>query len=70
MTTNLPNGHKLYHMAMKYARWPQNIPTLSIPRPSKIYSNLIFGMKIHLAILLYIGQYLNTIVNLIINIKA
>jgi hypothetical protein len=26
-------------MAAKYSKWPHNVPTFSIPRPSKIYPN-------------------------------
>jgi hypothetical protein len=50
-TTTLPNGHKIYQIAVKYCKRPKNIPTFSILRPSKIYPN--FGLKIyHLAALL------------------
>jgi hypothetical protein len=27
----------MYQMAVMYFKWPKNIPTFSIPRPSKIY---------------------------------
>jgi hypothetical protein len=43
---NLPNDHKIYKMAIKYApiylkilRMSKNIPTAFIVRPSKIYPN-------------------------------
>jgi hypothetical protein len=57
---NIPNNHKIYKKAAKWTKWPQNrpkghkiyIPTPSIESPSKIYPNLIFGLKIsHLATL-------------------
>jgi hypothetical protein len=32
---NIPNGHEAYKMVVKCSKCPQNIPTLSIPRPSK-----------------------------------
>jgi hypothetical protein len=39
-------------MAEKYSKWLSNIPTFSIPRPSKIYPYWDFGLKInHLATL-------------------
>jgi hypothetical protein len=39
---NMPNGHKIYQMAVKLIKWPQNIPISSIARPSKIYPKLGF----------------------------
>jgi hypothetical protein len=40
------NDHKIYQKLMKYTKWPWNIPTFSISRPSKIckyiYQNLGF----------------------------
>jgi hypothetical protein len=30
----LPNGHKMYQMAVIYSKWSKNISTISIPRPS------------------------------------
>jgi hypothetical protein len=39
---NIPNGWKIYQMAVKLTKWPQNIPTFSIARPSKIYPKLGF----------------------------
>jgi hypothetical protein len=39
-------------MVVKYTKWPYNIPTSSIARPSKIYPNWDFDLKIyHLATL-------------------
>jgi hypothetical protein len=32
-------------MVVKYSKWPQNIPTLSFPRASKIYPNSNFWFK-------------------------
>jgi hypothetical protein len=53
---NVPNEHEIYQSAIKYTRWPENIPNIpafSIARPSKIYPNWDFGLKInHLATLL------------------
>jgi hypothetical protein len=41
-------------MTDKKAKGPSNIPTPSIPRPSKIYPNWDFGLKInHLATLIF-----------------
>jgi hypothetical protein len=37
---NLQNDHK-------YSKWPHNIPTSSVSRPSKIYPNWDFGLKIY-----------------------
>jgi hypothetical protein len=43
----IPNGHKIYQMAVKLDQKSYNIPTSSIARPSKIYTS---GLKIyHLA---------------------
>jgi hypothetical protein len=33
-------------MAIKYTKWLQTIPTSSITRPSKIFPNWDFGLKI------------------------
>jgi hypothetical protein len=44
-TTTLPNGHKIYHMSPRHSEWPYNIPTFSIPRPSKFYPNWDFGLE-------------------------
>jgi hypothetical protein len=54
---NIPNDQEAYQMAVNYFKWPQNKPTLSIPKPSKICPNLpklgFFGLKMyHLATLL------------------
>jgi hypothetical protein len=35
----------MYQMVVKYSKWPQNIQTLFIPRPSKIYPMGIFGFE-------------------------
>jgi hypothetical protein len=32
-------------MAAKYSKWPHNVPTFSIPRPSKFYPNGDFGFE-------------------------
>jgi hypothetical protein len=37
ITTTLPNGHKIYQMAVKYSKRPLNIPTFS---NSKVLQNL------------------------------
>jgi hypothetical protein len=37
---HIPNGHKLYQMALKYSKWSYNIP--KFPRPFKIYPNFRF----------------------------
>jgi hypothetical protein len=48
METIIPNDHKLYQMAIKYTKRrivhksPSNIPTYSIPSPSKIFPNWDF----------------------------
>jgi hypothetical protein len=42
MTTKVPNGHKIYHLAVKMAI---KIPTSSFARPSKIYPNWDFGFE-------------------------
>jgi ABC-type nickel/cobalt efflux system permease component RcnA len=31
---NAPHGHKIYQLGVKYSKWPQNMPTYSIPEPS------------------------------------
>jgi hypothetical protein len=36
---------KIFQMAIKYTRWPQNIPTSAITRPSKIYPNWDFRFE-------------------------
>jgi hypothetical protein len=38
----LPNSHNIYEMAVIYFKWPHNVPTFSIPRPSKIDPNWDF----------------------------
>jgi hypothetical protein len=42
IATKLPNGHQMQQEAEIYSKWPKNMPTLSIPRPSKIYPNCDF----------------------------
>jgi hypothetical protein len=37
--------HKIYPMAVKQTKWPQNIPTSSIVRPFKIYPNWDFWFE-------------------------
>jgi hypothetical protein len=39
MPLNYPKDIKMYQMAVIYFKWTINIPTFSIPRPSKIYPN-------------------------------
>jgi hypothetical protein len=39
----LPNGQEMYQMAVIYI--PNNVPTISIPRPFKIYPNWDFWLK-------------------------
>jgi hypothetical protein len=34
---------KVYQTIIKYTKWPQNMPTSSIARTSKIYPNMNFG---------------------------
>jgi hypothetical protein len=74
----VPNNHKVYQTtpknvyqrATKYTKWPSNIPkwnipTFSIPRPSKIYPNWDFGMQIyHLAPLVWHFAFLFDFVRL------
>jgi hypothetical protein len=43
--TKLPIGHKIYQMAVKCSKWPNNIPTFSIPKPFKIYPNWYFWFE-------------------------
>jgi hypothetical protein len=63
MPWNLPNCHEIYQNAMKSTKWPWNqpnchkifqaaiqLPTFTIPRPSKIYPNLVLNIY-HLATL-------------------
>jgi hypothetical protein len=42
---NIPNHHETYQMVAKYSEWSLNIPTLYIPRTSKIYQNKDFWFK-------------------------
>jgi hypothetical protein len=47
--TCIPNGNKTYQMVVKYSKWPQNTPTISI---SKALQNLHkCGYRHHLATL-------------------
>jgi hypothetical protein len=36
MTKTIPNGHKIYQIATKYTKWPQNIPN-----GNKIHQNMV-----------------------------
>jgi hypothetical protein len=53
MATKLPKGHRMYQMALMYAysKFPNNIPTFSIPKTTKIYPFLVFWIEDHLAAL-------------------
>jgi hypothetical protein len=44
---NVPNGHKISQMSVKYSKWPYYISTFSNLWPSKIYPNwdFWFGKK-------------------------
>jgi hypothetical protein len=42
---NIPNGRKIYQMATKYTKWPQDIPTSPIVRFSRIYPNWDFWFE-------------------------
>jgi hypothetical protein len=58
---NYQNCHKIYHMAAIHSKRPKNIPTFSIPGPSKIYPNWVFGLKIcHLATPRWRGKWIFT----------
>jgi hypothetical protein len=47
-TQTIPNGHKIYHRALKYSKSSQNIPTVSTLRPSKKIPKIGFlGKKIN-----------------------
>jgi hypothetical protein len=35
----------MFQMAVIYSKWSKNIPTFSIPRPSKIYPNGDFWLE-------------------------
>jgi hypothetical protein len=56
---NVPNGDKIYQMAVKYSEWPQNIPNghkifqhFPFQGPPKYTQICIFGFQIyHLATL-------------------
>jgi hypothetical protein len=45
IVNKLPNGHNHHQMLIIYSKWPQNTPTFSIPRPSKIYPNWDFWFE-------------------------
>jgi hypothetical protein len=45
LTHNITNGLKMYQMAVKYSKWPENKPAFSIPRPFKIYLNRDFWFE-------------------------
>jgi hypothetical protein len=45
ITSILPNGHKIYQMAIIYYKWELNTPTYPILRPSKIYPNWDFWFE-------------------------
>jgi hypothetical protein len=45
VTTTLQNGQRIFQMAVKYSKWPYNIPTFPILRPSKICPNLDFWFE-------------------------
>jgi hypothetical protein len=47
-TTKLPNGNKICPVALKYYKLQENIPTFSIPRPSKINPKWILGYLVTL----------------------
>jgi hypothetical protein len=42
---NVPNGHKISLFAVKYTKWPYNIPSSSIKGPSKNYPKWDFVLK-------------------------
>jgi hypothetical protein len=42
---NVPNGHKISQISIKYSKWPQNIYTFSNLRLSKIYPNWDFWFE-------------------------
>jgi hypothetical protein len=41
----VPTNHTVYQRAVKYSKWPQNIPTFSILRPYKIYPDWDFWLE-------------------------
>jgi hypothetical protein len=45
IATKLPNGHKMYQMAVLYSKWTRIYQPLSIRRPRKITQIWIFGLK-------------------------
>jgi hypothetical protein len=38
----IPNVHRIYKTAEKYSKCPQNVPTFSISRPSKMFPTVDF----------------------------
>jgi hypothetical protein len=44
-TQNVPNGHKLSQVSLKYSKWPSNILTISNLRPYKIFPNWDFWFE-------------------------
>jgi hypothetical protein len=44
-TQYIPNCHKIYLMDGKFTQWPQNMPTSSVARPSKIFPNWDFRFE-------------------------
>jgi hypothetical protein len=42
---NLSNGHKLYQIAINHTKWPFNMLTSFIARPSKLYPNRDFWFE-------------------------
>jgi hypothetical protein len=44
-TQNVPNGHELSQMSLKYSKWPSNILTISNLRPYKIFPNWDFWFE-------------------------
>jgi hypothetical protein len=45
ITTKLQIGHKIHQMAGKCSKWLKNIPTISVPKPLKIYPNWNFWFE-------------------------
>jgi hypothetical protein len=41
---NIPKGHKIYQISVKYTKRTHNIPTFSIAKPSKIYLKRVENM--------------------------
>jgi hypothetical protein len=54
MTTNIPNGLKIHQMALKYTKWPEEIPNgheiyqkFPFKGLQKDFKNDIFGKQIN-----------------------